>query len=271
MNDFEEFDPTAEVLLKVMERLRSPDGCPWDREQTHQTLKLYLAEECAELMDAIDDEDPEAICEELGDILMNVVFNAVIAAENGQFHFRDVLASIIAKMIRRHPHVFAEENVKSSDEVLRIWEKVKKAENKPGRESVLDGIPRNLSALLSARTVQKRAARYGFDWTDQQQIMAKIEEELAELKAAIAGGNDTEVDEEIGDLLFSVVNLSRFRKRRTAEDLLSDTVRKFKYRFKYLERKLIEQGIGLEAASIEQMEYLWQEAKNIPEKNLTDI
>jgi MazG family protein len=256
-------EPTAENLLKVMEKLRSPEGCPWDRKQTYQTLKRYLAEECAELMDAVDDEDPEGMCEELGDILMNVVFNAVIADEKGHFHFRDVLESIIAKMIRRHPHVFGDASVESADEVKLVWEDIKKAEKKPGRESLLDGVPRNLSALLSARAVQKKAALVGFDWDNQQQIVEKIEEELAEMKEAMACGHEEEVDEEIGDLLFSVVNLSRFRKRRTAEELLSDTVAKFRERFQFVESSLKAQGIPWEDASIELMEKFWQQAKEI--------
>lgn len=253
--------PTTESLLTIMEKLRSPDGCPWDRQQTHQTLKHCLAEECAELMDAIDDAEPEAICEELGDILMIVVFNAVVAAEQGHFHLRDVLAGVIEKMIRRHPHVFGDEDIDSAEEVLRVWQKIKQTEKKPARQSLLDGVPRHLSALLAATAVQKKAASVGFDWTCQQQIVEKIDEELKELKDAVAVGREDEVDEEIGDLLFSLVNLARFRKRRSAEELLAATTRKFKRRFEYIEEHFEKSATGLEAASIEQLEALWQEAK----------
>ena len=254
---------SAEELLKVMEKLRSPEGCPWDREQTHETLKLYLAEECAELIDAIDNNDQEGICEELGDVLMNIVFNCVIANEKGHFHFNDVLAGIINKMIRRHPHVFGDVQAKSADDVVVVWEKIKQREkkNRVVPESVLDGIPRSLSALLTARAAQRKAAKYGFDWSSEAQIMEKIEEELAELKAAMASGNQEHVDEEIGDLVFSMVNLIRFRDRATPEDLLNAATRKFKTRFQYIEKELKAAGKTLTDASLDEMEMLWQQAK----------
>ncbi len=254
---------SAEELLKVMEKLRSPEGCPWDREQTHETLKLYLAEECAELIDAIDNNDQEGICEELGDVLMNIVFNCVIANEKGHFHFNDVLAGIINKMIRRHPHVFGDVQAKSADDVVVVWEKIKQREkkNRVAPESVLDGIPRSLSALLTARAAQRKAAKYGFDWSSEAQIMEKIEEELAELKAAMASGNQEHVDEEIGDALFSMVNLIRFRDRATPEDLLNAATRKFKTRFQYIEKELKAAGKTLTEASLEEMEMLWRKAK----------
>ena len=254
---------SAEELLKVMEKLRSPEGCPWDREQTHETLKLYLAEVCAELIDAIDNNDQEGICEELGDVLMNIVFNCVIANEKGHFHFNDVLAGIINKMIRRHPHVFGDVQAKSADDVVVVWEKIKQREkkNRVAPESVLDGIPRSLSALLTARAAQRKAAKYGFDWSSEAQIMEKIEEELAELKAAMASGNQEHVDEEIGDALFSMVNLIRFRDRATPEDLLNAATRKFKTRFQYIEKELKAAGKTLTEASLEEMEMLWRKAK----------
>jgi MazG family protein len=259
----EQADVSAEALLKVMEKLRSPQGCPWDRQQTHETLKLYLAEECAELMDAIDNDDPEEICEELGDVLMNIVFNCVIANEKGQFHFNDVLAGIIGKMIRRHPHVFGDIQVESADDVVVVWEKIKQREKKGAvaPESALDGIPRNLSALLTARAIQRKAAKYGFDWSSEAQIVAKIEEELAELKDAMASGNQEHVDEEIGDLFFAMVNLARFRDRATPEDLLNSATVKFKARFKYIEKELKAGGKTLAEASLDEMEALWREAK----------
>ncbi|MFA6102128.1 MAG: nucleoside triphosphate pyrophosphohydrolase [Victivallaceae bacterium] len=256
-------DVSAEALLKVMEKLRSPEGCPWDRQQTHETLKLYLAEECAELIDAIDNDDQDGICEELGDVLMNIVFNCVIANEKGHFHFNDVLAGIISKMIRRHPHVFGDAKAESADDVVIVWEKIKQREkqHRAVAESVLDGIPRSLSALLTARAAQRKAAKYGFDWSSEAQIMEKIDEELAELKAAMTSGNQEHVDEEIGDVLFSMVNLIRFRDRATPEDLLNAATRKFKTRFQYIEKELKAAGKTLPGASLEEMEMLWQEAK----------
>jgi MazG family protein len=256
-------DVSAEALLKVMEKLRSPEGCPWDRRQTHETLKLYLAEECAELIDAIDNNDQEGICEELGDLLMNIVFNCVIANEKGHFHFNDVLAGIISKMIRRHPHVFGDVQAESADDVVAVWEKIKQREKKNCAvpESVLDGIPRSLSALLAARAAQRKAAGYGFDWSSEAQIVEKIEEELAELKSAMASGNQEHVDEETGDLLFSIVNLIRFRDRATPEDLLNAATRKFKNRFQYIEKELKAAGRSLADASLDEMEMLWRKAK----------
>ncbi|MCP3964855.1 MAG: nucleoside triphosphate pyrophosphohydrolase [Lentisphaerae bacterium] len=256
------YDSTADSLVRVMQRLRSPGGCPWDRKQTHESLKQYLSEECAELLDAVDDGDPKAICEELGDVLMNVVFHCVIAEENSHFDFEDVLEAIIDKMIRRHPHVFGDARVDSAEEVKVVWDEIKKTEGKPEPESILDNVPRNLSALLSSRAVQKKAAKCGFDWECSEQIISKIEEELDELKEAIAAGREEEVDEEIGDLLFSVVNLSRFRKRRNAEDLLNDTVCKFRKRFGYIEKQLKDKNISLKEATLAQMDVLWNEAKD---------
>ncbi|MDD5698691.1 MAG: nucleoside triphosphate pyrophosphohydrolase [Victivallaceae bacterium] len=257
-------EPTFDNLVQVIRRLRSPQGCPWDRKQTFHSLKPCLAEEVAELLDAIDNEDYANLCEELGDILLNLISQTVIAEENGLFTMQDVLREIIAKIIRRHPHVFAGVEVESVDDVMKVWAQAKAAEGKAAPPSVLDGVPRHLSALLTAGKVQKKAAEYGFDWENQEQILDKIAEEVAELKAALTSGNDIHIDEEIGDLLFAVVNLSRFRKRSTAEDLLNASVRKFRKRFNYIEKELTAQNIQLEHASIELMEKLWNQAKNKP-------
>ncbi len=249
------------TLEEVMRTLRSPEGCPWDREQTHKSLKKYLMEECAELLDSIDEEDSEGICEELGDLLMHVVLHSVIAEERGEFDFNEVARLSSEKMTRRHPHVFGDASVESADEVVDLWEKIKKGEKNREKKSVLDGIPRHFPALLQARKVQKTAAKYGFDWENQDQIIEKIEEELAEVKHAIASGDSRHVDEELGDLLFSVVNLTRFRDGETAEELLASTVGKFKSRFSYIEQTLAERGSSLEESSIKEMEVLWNEAK----------
>lgn len=261
-----ENNQTAEELLYVMERLRSPEGgCPWDQKQTLQSLKLYLAEECAELMDAIDEDNSENICEEIGDVLMNLVFNCVIANEQGRFHFRDVLKGIIDKMIRRHPHVFGDTKVSSASDVVIAWEKIKKNEKlkKAEPESVLDGIPSNLSAMLTARDIQKRAAKTGFDWSDEKQIVDKIEEEVHELKQAMISGNQEHVDEELGDLMFAVVNLSRFRNRSSPEDILRSANSKFKRRFNYIEQQIKTTGKNLDDTSLAEMEHYWQQSKEL--------
>ena len=254
-------EPTLDNLVHVIRQLRAPDGCPWDRKQTPQTVKDCMVEEVAELLDAIDNNDVANLREELGDILMNVVFQVVLAEEKDQFDMKDVLAEIIDKMVRRHPHVFADVEVDSVDDVLKVWNKVKSGEGKQEKESILDGIPRNLSSLFTAREVQKKAAKVGFDWECQEQIVEKIDEEVQELKDAIAHGDERHIDEEIGDLLFAVVNLSRFREKATAEDLLNGSVQKFRHRFRHIEYELALQGVSLEKASLEQMDALWNEAK----------
>lgn len=260
------YPTTVEGLLDVLRKLRSPDGCPWDREQTYGSLRQTLTEEVSELLDAVDNGDIDEMREEIGDILMNLVFYVVIAEERNDFTLPDVTAEIIAKMIRRHPHVFGEAEASDSDAVLKIWAKVKKSENHPDRKSAMDGIPKNLSALLQSEKIQKRAAHCGFDWEKPEQIIEKIEEELEELKEALADGKDVEIDEEIGDLFFSVSNLSRFRKRGTSEDLLRQTNRKFMKRFRYIEQKLQEQNKCSDDSNIEEMEELWQQAKEFDKK-----
>ncbi len=250
-------------LIEVMERLRGPGGCPWDRKQTHQSLKKYLVEESAELMDAIDDEDIPGIQEELGDLLMHIVFHSVIAGENDHFDFNQVAQVSAEKMLRRHPHVFGDESVETPEEVVGLWEEIKRREKgeRKGEHSVMDGIPRNLSALLRARKAQKKAAEYGFDWEKQEQIIDKIQEELDEIREAVREGDGQAIDEEIGDLLFAVVNLSRFRNGPSSEELLNNTIMKFIYRFKYIESELAKQGKSLMESSIDEMEALWQAAK----------
>lgn len=253
--------PTLDSLLAILRRLRAPGGCPWDRKQTAESLKICLTEEVAEFLDAIDNRDYENLREELGDLFMNLAFQVIIAEEKQLFGIEEVFQEIIAKMLRRHPHVFADVEVESVDDVMHVWAKVKAAEGKAPPKSVLDGIPRSLSALLTAREVQKKAAKYGFDWERQEQILDKISEELAELAEALRQGDDAHVDEEIGDLLFAVVNLSRFRKRDCAEDLLHASIRKFRKRFGHIEDELNARGIKLEDAPLELMEELWRQAK----------
>jgi len=233
----------VDKLISVMKKLRSEKGCPWDREQTHRSLKKYLIEESAELMDSIDDNDDQGICEELGDLLMHIVFHSQIAEEKGSFTFMDVAEGITEKMIRRHPHVFADRKVHDSAAVIKMWDDIKKTEKKNKnikRKSVLDGVPRHLPSLLRAHEVQKKAAKVGFDWSNSDQIIEKIEEEVGELKDAVRNGNESDISEETGDLLFSVVNLARYRNSESAEEIIGRTIQKFERRFRYMEKKLAE-------------------------------
>jgi tetrapyrrole methylase family protein/MazG family protein len=247
------------ALVDVMKRLRGKGGCPWDREQNHESLKPYLIEEAYEVLDAIDKNNDKALREELGDLLLQIVFHAQIAAEENRFTIEDVAAAIVEKLRRRHPHVFGEITVKDSDEVLRNWEEIKKGE---GKESVLSGVPGGLPALLRARRVQEKAKRVGFDWDSIDGVMAKVNEEMRELKEASESGDRARVDEEFGDLLFSLVNFSRFL-RVDAEDSLRKTIDKFSSRFQRMERLAREKGkSSLESCSLEEMDRLWEEAKD---------
>jgi tetrapyrrole methylase family protein/MazG family protein len=251
-------------LVSVMKKLRSENGCPWDREQTHKTLKKYLIEESAELMDSIDDEDDQGICEELGDLLMHIVFHSQIAEEKGSFTFKDVAEGITEKMIRRHPHVFADRKAPDSQSVIKMWDEIKKTEKKSKkvlRNSILDGVPRHMPSLLRAHEIQRKAAKVGFDWSSSDQIIEKIEEEISELKDAVRSGSESEINEEIGDLIFSVVNLARYRNTESAEEIINSTIQKFERRFRYIEEKLADDNNTPERSSLEEMEKLWDEAK----------
>ena len=249
-------------LARIMAVLRAPGGCPWDAEQTHASLKPYLAEEAAEVLDAIDEGDDQALADELGDLLLQVVFHCQIAQEEGRFTLQDVARGICEKLRRRHPHVFAEAKADTPQAVLAQWERIKKAErgNESRRKSAVEGVPRSLPALHRAHKMQKKAASVGFDWPAIEGVMAKIEEELAEVKGALASGDDDAVAAEIGDLLFAVVNLSRFRNR-VAEELLQGTIKKFERRFRRIEEVLAERGLRPEDCSLEELDALWNRAK----------
>jgi tetrapyrrole methylase family protein/MazG family protein len=248
-------------LLDIMRTLRSEGGCPWDREQTLQSLKQYLIEESYEVLDAIDSGDRNQLAEELGDLLLQVVFQAQICTEEGSFNFDDVARHISEKLVRRHPHVFGEVKVSDSSEVLRNWEAIKQTEkDKEKPRSVVEGIPRHLPALHKAQQIQKRAARVGFDWETAHQVMDKIEEEVLEVKGAMASGNPAEIREEIGDLLFAVVNLSRFLGHN-AEEALDETIRKFTRRFQEIERRLHEQGRKMTDCKLEELDGIWNDVK----------
>ncbi len=252
-------DP-VERLIEIMRILRSDKGCPWDREQSLETLKQHLVEESYEVLDAIDSHDREKLKEELGDLLLQVVFQSQLCSEEGSFTFKDVADRIADKLIRRHPHVFGDTRVAGSEEVLKNWERIKRDENGERPRSVTEGIPRHLPALHKAEQVQKRAARVGFDWNEARQVIEKLDEEVAELKEAMAGGDRERVRDELGDVLFTVVNLARFEGHH-AEQALNDTVARFSERFRWIEDHAHEQGRALTDYTLDELEALWQEGK----------
>lgn len=248
-------------LLDVVGRLREPGGCPWDREQTLQSLKRYVIEESYELLDAVDAGDPERHKEELGDVLLQVVLHARIRQEEGRFTFDDVAGALADKLIRRHPHVFGEAKADNSADVLKHWETIKAGEKEGGRP-LLAGIPRYLPALQKAERVQTRAARVGFDWPDAAGVLDKIAEETAELKEAVQQKEPDLVREELGDLLFSIVNLSRFLHVHP-EEALDEANAKFMARFARMEERAKEQNRALKDCSPAELDALWNEAKSI--------
>ena len=251
-------------LVEVMKKLRAPDGCPWDRKQTHESLMPYIMEECAEFLDAVAEKDDDNMREELGDVLMHIVLHAVMAEERGVFTFDDVVRGITAKMKHRHPHVFSDVKVADAEEVVGLWERVKVGEKEHApekRTSALDGVPMHCPALIQAEKLQKKAAKLGFDWSKQEEILDKIQEELDELREAVCAGDDPHADEELGDLLFAVCNLSRFRRRRSGELLLAAANRKFKLRFQFMEKELAAQGRQISDCNLDELESLWEKAK----------
>jgi MazG family protein len=246
-----------------MARLRSPEGCPWDREQSFDTIKPYLLEETYEVLEAVDARDWPALAEELGDLLLEVVFLAEIASGQELFRIEDSLDRISEKLLRRHPHVFGTATADTAGEVKRRWDEIKAQEKEQkGRaeEGLLASVPRALPALVEATQLTTRAAGVGFDWQNADQVLEKLNEELAELAEARARAAPEELENELGDLLFVLVNLARFLKL-DPEQALRQTNRKFRERFGYLEQRLLAQGRSLAEASIEEMEALWQEAK----------
>jgi tetrapyrrole methylase family protein / MazG family protein len=246
-------------LVSLMARLRAPGGCPWDREQTFDTIKPFTLEETYEVLDAIDRRDWDGLTEELGDFLLQAVFYAQMASEQELFSIEDSLDAINQKLVRRHPHVFGEQTAESAGDVTRIWGEIKDAEKKEKGQApttLLGGVPRALPALVEAQQIASRAARVGFDWENAGQVIEKLHEELAEFQAA----PPDQLEDELGDMLFVLVNLARFVKV-DPEQALRRTNAKFRHRFGYLEAKLAEQGRKPEEATIEEMEALWQEAK----------
>ena len=257
-------------LVNLMARLRGPDGCPWDREQTHQSLKPYLIEETYEALDAIDRDDADGLRDELGDVLLQVVFHAQLAREDARFTLDDVADATSEKLIRRHPHVFGNATADTPGQVVDNWEAIKSREKtrKGLNPSILDGIPVQLPALLRARRVQERAARSGFDWTNTDEVVDKVREEVDEFLEAWRGADQTGVEEELGDLLFSLVNLARFLKV-CPENALRKTVGKFENRFRYIERELGKQGKSPQNASLDEMDRLWEASKKPRAERIT--
>ncbi len=253
-------------LLDIMARLRDPEsGCPWDLEQDFSSIAPYTLEEAYEVADAIERNDPDDLCAELGDLLFQVVFHAQLAAERGWFEFADVVASINRKLIRRHPHVFANQQIASAREQSEAWEQHKAderaARGEEGSEGALSGIPLALPALVRAQKIQRRASRVGFDWTEISDVIARLDEELRELQEALAAGEPRErLQEELGDLLFSGVNLARFLDA-DAEAILRAATRKFETRFGIVEMLAQTQQRVLQDFTLEELEEFWQEAK----------
>jgi tetrapyrrole methylase family protein/MazG family protein len=248
------------ALVELMSRLRAPDGCPWDREQTPESLKPYIIEEAHEVCEAIDSRDPDHICEELGDLLFQIIFQAQIASERGDFDVYDVVEKIHEKMIRRHPHVFGDKKVRDSEEVRRNWAQIKRDHEGKGIETALGSVPRSLPALLRARRITENAAEVGFDWKKIEDVMDKVVEEWGELKEAISRKDRERADHELGDMLFALVNLARFL-RLNPEDSLSKTIKRFERRFQYIEESLRNSGRDFEDMTLEDMDELWEEAK----------
>jgi len=246
-----------EKFIEITKRLRKE--CPWDREQTHKSIRHSLIEETYEVVEAIDNNDMNELKKELGDLLLHVVFHCNIAEEANEFTLIDVIKNINAKLIYRHPHVFGNTKVEGVNQIIKNWEQLKMNE---GRESVLEGVPKELPALLRAHRLTDKASRVGFDWEKKEDAWKKVEEEMRELHHAIEAGEQEAVEAEFGDLLFALVNYSRFIKVNP-ENALRQTVEKFIYRFQYIEKRLKEMGKDIHASSLEEMDKLWNESKQI--------
>lgn len=250
-----------EEFIEIIRVLRAPGGCPWDREQTHKSIRNDFLEEAYEAIDAIDNADDTALCEELGDVLLQIALHSQIASEENSFDISDVIDTVARKMVLRHPHVFGDVKVADSEEVLSNWDKIKNTEkNMLSATDTLRSVPAAFPALMRAQKVQKRAAKAGFDWDECSGAFDKIGEETAELKKAIRGGDQAEIFEEFGDLLFSCVNVSRFLKINS-EEALNSATNKFISRFAKVEELANERGIDMKTAPLSELDKLWDEAK----------
>jgi tetrapyrrole methylase family protein / MazG family protein len=247
-------------LVHLMTRLRGPDGCPWDRKQTLPDLKPYVIEEAYEVVDAIDRNDRAALTEEVGDLLLEAVFIAEITREEGTSDVYDSITAIHDKLVRRHPHVFGDVIAGDAEQVLVNWEKLKNEEKKAENKSVLSGVPMSMPALLKASRLTEKAARVGFDWRRTEDVFDKLDEEIAELREAVASGEAAKIEDEIGDLLFTIANIAR-KVNVNAEEALQSTNRKFMRRFESMESQVRERGQDLDQLTLEEMDSLWDEAK----------
>jgi tetrapyrrole methylase family protein/MazG family protein len=245
-------------LIEIVRTLRGPNGCEWDKAQTHDSLTPYLLEEAHEVIDSITEHNPAKIKEELGDLMLHIVFQAQIATESGEFTLADSIEHINSKLVRRHPHVFGSTEVKNVGDIKKNWEVIKMKE---GRRSLMDGLPKSLPALLQARRVQERAAQVGFDWDAIEPVWAKITEETAELQEAIDARKKDEIIDEFGDLLFTIVNLSRFLEI-DPEEALRHTVNKFIRRFQAIEKELTEKGEDIKDTPLSELDEIWNRLKD---------
>lgn len=250
---------SLDKLSDIVARLRGEGGCPWDRKQTHESIKPHIVEEAYEVVDAIDSHDTQALIEELGDVLLHVVFHSQLGSEEGAFNLGDVIHAIQDKMIRRHPHVFGDATVKSTDEVLRNWERIKQDEASQ-ETGILAKVPRSLPALMRAHKVQEMAARVGFDWAQAKDAFEKVVEETNELREAMDSKNREGISEELGDLLFAIVNVARHLGVQPELSLM-DTVDKFIKRFSFIEAQAKDMGMHVEDMTLKQMDSLWDKAK----------
>ncbi|MDP4100235.1 MAG: nucleoside triphosphate pyrophosphohydrolase [Bacillota bacterium] len=249
------------TFRSIIRELRGPNGCPWDKKQTHQSLKQYMIEECYELLEAIDEEDTDHMIEELGDVLLQVLLHAQIGEDEGYFTIDDVIKGISEKMVRRHPHVFKDVKVQDENDVLANWEDIKKAEKNTSESSLLDSVPKTLPALSKAAKLQKKAAKVGFDWEDVSDIWEKVSEEMKEFSSEVSEApHEHNLKAEFGDILFALVNVARFYKIEP-EEALTMTNDKFRRRFSYIEETAKEEGVELADMSLEDMDKLWNEAK----------
>ena len=251
---------SLEDLVELMATLRSENGCPWDRKQTKDTIKPYIIEETYEVVEAVNEKNPKNIREELGDLLFQIVFYAQLLEEEDGIDIYDIIETVHTKMIRRHPHVFGNINVKNAEEVLVNWEQIKQEEKKAERSSILDGVPKELPSLLRAHRIQSKASNVGFQWENFHQVLEKLDEEFSELRQAYKHGNIEEIEDEFGDLLFVLVSISRFLKVNP-DDALRKAIAKFTKRFNLMEQYMQERNKAWQEMTTENMEALWNEAK----------
>lgn len=247
-------------LVDIMATLRAEGGCEWDRAQSHASLRQYLLEEAHEVVDAIGLDDPPLLCEELGDLLLQILFHAQIASEAGRFDIGNVIASITEKMVRRHPHVFSGATADSPEAVSRQWDHIKKTVENRNHPSIVGGVPKSFPSLLRAAKITRKAARAGFDWENTDQVLAKVDEELGELKTAISGGSEKALEHELGDILFALVNLARFLKINPEVALMSANSR-FERRFAAMEKIAEESGSSIEGTDLATLDRFWEMAK----------